>query len=124
MYIGIGPEKGKSVCEEDVFSYACQKIFSETLEERQAAMQIFREAEDFAEAEKTLTEWFYSGNWIREEPIHKEEIPAYRRRNVLERIWWVRYSDGVVECCARSYRDAVEMADARVKGTELTYVIY
>lgn len=124
MYIGIGPENGKSVCEEDAFSYACQQIFSETLEERQAAMQIFREAEDFAEAEKALTEWFYSGNWIREEPIHKEEIPAYRRKSNLERVWWVRYSNGVISCCARSYRDAVEMADARVKGTELTYVIY
>ena len=34
MYIGIGPEYGKRIREEDAFPYACQRIFSEPQEER------------------------------------------------------------------------------------------
>ena len=47
MYIGIGPEAGKRVFEEDAFSYACERIYSGTEEEQETAMQIFREAENF-----------------------------------------------------------------------------
>ena len=37
-------------------------------------MQIFREAENFYLAAITLVEWFYSGNWIKEDDPCKEEI--------------------------------------------------
>ena len=74
MYIGIGPEAGKTVFEEDAFSYACERIYSGTEEEQETAMQIFREAENFYLAAITLVEWFYSGNWIKEDDPCKEEI--------------------------------------------------
>lgn len=67
MYIGIGQESGKRVLEEDAFSYACDRIYSGTEEEQEVAMQIFREAENFYLAAFTLVEWFYSGNWIKED---------------------------------------------------------
>lgn len=124
MYIGIGPEYGKRIREEEAFSYACQRIFSEPQEERETAMQIFRDARSFSGAGTALTEWYYSGSWIREEPLKTEEIHAHRPIDGPERVWWIRYSDGVTACCARNYRDAVETAEARVHGTELTYVIF
>lgn len=67
MYIGIGPEAGKRVLEGDAFSYACERIYSGTEEEQETAMQIFKEAENFYLAALTLVEWFYSGNWIKED---------------------------------------------------------
>ena len=124
MYIGIGPEYGKRIREEDAFTYACQRIFSEPQEERETAMQIFRDAWSFEEAEDALIEWYYSGNWIHEGPLEEKEISPSQDLGNLERVWWIRYSDGVTACCARSYRDAVDTAEAWVTGTELTYVIF
>ena len=80
MYIWIGPENGKCVQEEEAFSYACQQIVSEAQEERETAMQIFREAGDISEAADRLTEWFYSGNWIREEPF-RDKRQGHRMRH-------------------------------------------
>ena len=74
MYIGIGPEAGKQVLEEDAFSYACERIYSGTEVEQETAMQIFREAENFYFAALTLVEWFYSGNWIKEDDPCNGEI--------------------------------------------------
>ncbi len=90
MYIGIGPEAGKKVSDEDAFVYACKRIFSEPREERVTAMEIFRESGNFQEAEERLTEWFYSGNWIREDPVHgKKEVSAHRKIGSSEQIFWV-----------------------------------
>ena len=44
--------------------------------------------------------------------MEEEGVPDHRIISNLERVWWIRYSDGVTACCARSYRDAVEMAEA------------
>ena len=67
MYIGIGSEAGKRVLEKDAFPYACERIYNGTQEEQRTAMQIFREATSFYMAALTLVEWFYSGNWIKED---------------------------------------------------------
>lgn len=66
MYIGIGPEHGKRVLEEDAFSYACGRLSGGTEEERETALQIFREAGDFGAAMEELVDWYYSGNWVKE----------------------------------------------------------
>lgn len=123
MYRGIGPETGITVSDEDAFSYACMRIFSEPQEERITAMQIFRESECFPEAEERLTEWYYSGNWIREKPEDKEKTFTHKRTNAMEHIFWIRYSDGALGCAAE-YRKAVERAEEYIKDTELTYLIY
>ena len=67
MYIGIGPEAGKRVLEKDAFSYACERVYYGPQEDQWTAMQIFREATSFYMAVLTLVEWFYSGNWIKED---------------------------------------------------------
>ena len=47
MYVGIGPEKGKKVHDEDAFSYACERINNGTEREQETFMQIMKEAESF-----------------------------------------------------------------------------
>lgn len=51
MYIGIGPEAGKIVEEDEAFDYAFERCTKGTLEDQKE----FREM---------LVKWFYSGNWI------------------------------------------------------------
>ena len=53
-YIGIGPEKGTVVEDAQAFEYALERCTAGTLEEQAA----FKEE---------LVEWYYSGNWIKEE---------------------------------------------------------
>lgn len=71
-YIGIGPERGKKVKEEDAFMYAMERVTTDA-----ADMQEFCDyftgirygkatPDELAEFRKDLVEWFYSGNWIKE----------------------------------------------------------
>lgn len=53
-YLGIGPEKGTIVEEDQAFDYALERCLKGTLEDQQ-------------EFRKELVEWFYSGSWIKEE---------------------------------------------------------
>lgn len=53
-YRGIGPEEGTIVNEGDACAYAMERCLGGTLEEQKE----FREM---------LVEWYYSGNWIKEE---------------------------------------------------------
>lgn len=54
VYKGIGPERGHVVSEEEAFDYALERSLHGTLEDQR----------DFKEI---LVEWFYSGNWIKED---------------------------------------------------------
>ena len=65
MYVGIGPEKGKKVRDEDAFSYACERINNGSEREQEAFMQIMKESDNFHMA----VIWFYSGNWVHEEVV-------------------------------------------------------
>lgn len=51
MRVGLFAESGKVVQESDAFQYALNRIANGTQEEQQE-----------------FVEWFYSGNWIEEEP--------------------------------------------------------
>lgn len=51
-YRGIGPELGICVKAEDAFSYAFSRCLN---------------GPDKEEFKEMLVEWFYSGNWIKEE---------------------------------------------------------
>lgn len=53
-YAGIGPEKGIIVEESEAFAYALERSLHGSLEEQK-------------EFRNMLLEWFYSGNWIKEE---------------------------------------------------------
>ena len=67
MYVGIGPEKGKKVHDEDAFSYACERINNGTEREQETFMQIMKEAESFYMAVVTVVLWYFVGNWLYEE---------------------------------------------------------
>ncbi len=67
MYIGILTESGKRVSDEDAFSYACERIEHGTAEEKQMFLRLARESEAFEQFVERLTEWWYSGNWIKKE---------------------------------------------------------
>ena len=67
MFVGIGPEKGKKVHDEDAFSYACERINNGTEREQETFMQIMKEAESFYMAVVTVVLWYFSGNWVYEE---------------------------------------------------------
>lgn len=67
MYVGIGPEKGKKVHDEDAFSYACERINNGAEREQETFMQIMKEAESFYMAVITVVLWYFSGNWVYEE---------------------------------------------------------
>lgn len=51
-YRGIGPEQGICVKAEDAYSYAFSRCLN---------------GPDNEEFREMLVEWFYSGNWIKEE---------------------------------------------------------
>lgn len=54
MYVGVGPEQGKVIEEEQAYQYALERCLHGTPEDQQE----FREM---------LVDWFYSGNFIKEE---------------------------------------------------------
>ena len=61
MYIGIGPEEGTVVSEEQAFDYALERSLRGT-------------PEDQREFREMLVDWFYSGNWIKEDDPCSGEI--------------------------------------------------
>lgn len=61
MYIGVGPEKDRVVMEEEAFDYALERSLHGTLQNQK-------------EFKEMLVEWFYSGNWIREEEERQNGI--------------------------------------------------
>ena len=65
MYIGILNESDKRVSDENAFSYACERIERGTVEEKQMFLGLARESETFEQFAGRLTEWWYSGNWIK-----------------------------------------------------------
>ena len=54
MYRGFGPEDGKIVREDEALGYALERCLLGTLEEQK-------------EFQEMLVEWYFSGNWIKEE---------------------------------------------------------
>lgn len=53
-YIGIGPEQGRVVDESEAYSYALDRCLHGTVREQ-------------IEFRAMLTEWYFSGNWLRED---------------------------------------------------------
>lgn len=53
-YVGIGPEAGTFVPENSAFEYALERCVNGTPDDKRE----FREM---------LVEWFFSGNWIKED---------------------------------------------------------
>lgn len=73
MFVGIGTETGKRVREEDAFMYAMECVTT-VPEDAQDFCNYFTGVrygkstpEELTEFRKDLVEWFYSGNWIKEE---------------------------------------------------------
>ena len=54
VYIGIGPEAGEKVEEEEAYDYALDRC-------------LHGEQQDQQEFKEMLVEWFYSGNWLEKE---------------------------------------------------------
>lgn len=54
MYVGIGPEKDTVVIDDQAFDYALERCLHGT-------------PDDQEEFKTMLVEWFYSGNWVKEE---------------------------------------------------------
>lgn len=57
IYVGIGPEEGIKVPEEDAYEYALERCFHGS-------------EEDQKEFKEMLVDWFYSGNFIKEERVN------------------------------------------------------
>lgn len=56
IYVGVGPEKDTVVEENQAYQYALERCLHGTLQEQQ-------------EFKKMLVEWFYSGNWVKEDVL-------------------------------------------------------
>ena len=54
MYVGIGPEKDTVVTDDQAVDYALERCLHGT-------------PDDQEEFKTMLVEWFYSGNWVKEE---------------------------------------------------------
>ena len=67
MYVGVNKEAGKKVLKEDSFSYACERCRDGDLEMKETFLEIAKHSEDMENFAETLIEWFYSGNWVKEE---------------------------------------------------------
>ena len=53
-YKGIGPEEGRIVEESEAYEYALERCLNGTLQEQE-------------EFQEMLLEWYYSGNWTKED---------------------------------------------------------
>ena len=73
IYKGIGPESGKKVKQEDAFMYAMEQCTTDPVDMQEfcdyfTGVQYGKAtSEELAEFRTDLVEWFYSGNWIKEE---------------------------------------------------------
>lgn len=73
MYCGIGIERGKRVYEEDAFGYAMDRITSDRADAEEfchafaGCNMILGSPDDLAKFRDDVVEWFYSGNWVKEE---------------------------------------------------------
>ena len=75
MYKGICSNFGITVEEENAFSYAlekcfneCQRAFSEFLVEIECnLLMILSDKKKLQWFKNELVEWFYSGNWVKED---------------------------------------------------------
>lgn len=70
VYVGIGPESGKRVKEEDAFMYAMERVTT-VEDDAQDFCNNFTGVkygkstpEELKEFRDDLVKWFYSGNWI------------------------------------------------------------
>ena len=70
VYVGIGPESGKRVKEEDAFMYAMECVTT-VEEDAQDICNNFTGVrygkstpEELVKFRKDLVDWFYSDNWI------------------------------------------------------------
>ena len=45
------------------------------------------------------------------------------QRGDMIHIWLIRYSDGTLECSSEEYEEVAWIAEERIKGTDLTYLI-
>lgn len=73
VYVGIGPESGKRVTEENAFMYAMERCTTDS-KDMQEFCDYFTgvrfgkaKPDELTEFRKDLVEWYYSGNWIKEE---------------------------------------------------------
>ena len=68
-YIGIGPEQGKRVYEEDAFGYALDRCTTDCADDfckEFGGVQLIT-VEDMQDFRRDVVEWFYSGNWYADE---------------------------------------------------------
>ena len=67
MYIGIGPEKGRRIAEEDAFGYAMERCTSDCVDDfcKEFANQVLITINDVMQFRERVVEWFFSGNWVR-----------------------------------------------------------
>ena len=57
-YVGVGPNRGRTVKESEALAYACGRC----------GVRMADPAAPLAESfGRMLTEWYFSGNWIKEE---------------------------------------------------------
>lgn len=61
MYKGIGPERGITVPEEEAYEYALDRCLN---------------GGDLNEFKEMLVEWYFSGNWVKEDDDERTEIPT------------------------------------------------
>lgn len=45
------------------------------------------------------------------------------QRGDMIHIWMIRYSDGILECSSEEYDEVIQIAEDRIRGTDLAYVI-
>lgn len=72
MYIGVAEETGRKVHDEDAFSYACERCLNGTVEEKETFLELARHCEDMEDFAENLVEWYFSGNWLKEEGYVKK----------------------------------------------------
>ena len=72
VYVGIGPEKGKRVTEDDAFMSAMERVTTDPEDAREFCDYFTgvrygkSTVEELAEFRTDLVKWFYSGNWVEE----------------------------------------------------------
>lgn len=111
MYIGIGPENGKRVPERDAFEYACGRVLIGDEEEQEVFMELARECSSIQELASRVTEWYFSGNWIRDPKDNKKTG------------WIIRFSDNSLQAFFGTYLEAVGKAKEMSRENGMGFVV-
>ena len=109
-YKGIGPEAGRCIPDYEAFGSACDRCLTGTDEEQRGFMELAHACQSLDEFAREVVDWYYSGNWIRDEKPEKNA-------------WIIRFGDKSHLAYYGTYEEVVKVAREEAGKKNMSYII-